>query len=407
VSYAPDGWEEESKRRGDAAFGIYWMDEDGRRELLAPHAGMPHVQPVPLVARKAPPARHGTVDYLKDSGTYYVHDIYQGPGLAGVERGTIRKLRVVALDFRPAGIRSNHSGGPAGGALISTPVAIGNGTWDVKKVLGETPVHEDGSASFVVPARTPVYFQMLDERGRAVQTMRSWSTVQPGESASCVGCHESKNSSPPAQGYATTLAMAKPPLELEPFHGPPRGFSFTEEIQPILDRHCVTCHHHREPVLAMARGERAAVLEQAPGLRSPGERRAFSLTGDTIADDKAGRAWSDAYLVLTQARRDGGERGDGPFRGHAEGAMVRWISSQSVPTPLEPGFAGSTRSGLLELVDGGHFGVELTTANTRRSRVGSICWCHFVVTTPKGTCGRRRRWGNSGISRPNGRTLNC
>ena len=31
------------------------------------------------------------------------------------------------------------------------------------------------------------------------------------------------------------MAMRNGPQELEPFYGPPRGFSFTREIQPILD----------------------------------------------------------------------------------------------------------------------------------------------------------------------------
>jgi hypothetical protein len=374
VTYAPDGWESSNRRRGDADFSIYWMDLDGHRELLAADAELPCQQPVAVVARPQPAVRASAVDFRKDFGTHYVQDVYQGPGLAGIARGTIKKLRVVALEFRSAGIRSNNSGGPGGGALISTPIAIGNGAWDVKRVLGETPVHEDGSAFFVVPARTPVYFQMLDERGRAVQTMRSWSTLQPGESASCVGCHESKNSAP-GPGYGASLATKQPPLKLEPFHGPPRGFSFTKEIQPILDRKCISCHNLREPVLAMARGERPAVLEQAPTERSTARDQAFSLLGDKVRDEAAGREWSDAYLVLTQSKRDGKPGSNGPFRGQPEGKVVRWIGTQSVPTPLSPGFAGSTKSGLLELLEKGHYDVRLT----RDEYEELACWIDLLV----------------------------
>jgi hypothetical protein len=375
VTYAPDGWESGERRRGDADFGIYWMDVDGRRELLVADSALPCQQAVPVAVRRPPPVRPSVVDYSKDSGTYYVQDIYQGPGLDGIDRGTIKKMRVVALDFRPAGIRSNGSAGPGGGALISTPVAIGNGAWDAKRVLGETPVHEDGSAFFIVPARTPVYFQALDDHGRAVQTMRSWSTLQPGENASCVGCHESKNSAPPAGGYPTTLAMKRPPLQLEPFHGPPRGFSFTKEIQPILDRHCVRCHNHRDPVLALARGEAEPLLEQAPELRSHSRERAFSLLGERIRDEHAGRDWSDAYLVLTQAKRDGRKGDNSPFRGQPDGSIVKWISSQSVPTPLPPKFAGSTRSKLLDLLEHGHYDVALTREDYEKI----ACWIDLLV----------------------------
>ena len=80
---------------------------------------------------------------------------------------------------------------------MSTPISI-QGSWDVKVILGSAKVFPDGSAAFVVPAHTPIYFQALDEKGQAVQTMRSWTTLQPGENASCAGCHEAKNSSPAA-----------------------------------------------------------------------------------------------------------------------------------------------------------------------------------------------------------------
>lgn len=375
VSYSPDGWEPPKGRKGEADFGLYWMDADGNRELLVTDPELPCLQPVAVTARTPPSARPSTVDYRKSTGICYMRDIYQGQGLTGVPRGTIKRMRVVALDFRPAGIRSNHSSGPGGGALISTPVAIGNGTWDVKRVLGETPVHEDGSAYFEVPARTPVYFQALDAKGRAVQTMRSWSTLQPGEVASCVGCHDQKNTAPaPTLAGTATLALRQPPRQLEPFHGPPRGFSFAREVQPILDRHCVKCHNHRDPILASATGESPPVLEQAPAARSIGRERAFSLSGETVRDETAGRAWSDAYLVLTQARRDDG-KANKPFRGKPDGTMVAWLGSQSVPTPIPPNTAGSTTSRLLTLLENDHHGVRLTRADYETI----ACWIDLYV----------------------------
>ncbi len=370
VSHAPEGWRNDGNGGGDAAFGIAWMDIDGRRELLVSDPDMPCLQAVPVIARKKPAVRSSVVDYRKDFGTYYMRDIHQGLGLDGVPRGTIKRLRVVSLDFRPAGIRSNHSHGPGGGALVSTPVAVGNGTWDVKRVLGETPVHDDGSAFFIVPARRPVYFQALDERGRAVQTMRSWSTLQPGESASCVGCHDVKNSAPPPA--AASLAMEKPPLRLEPFHGPERGFGFDREIQPILDRHCVRCHNHHDAIRAMAEGGGKPPMDLPPEIRSPRGGMAFSLTGDRVRDEFAGREWSEAYLTLTGAIR---EPSRGPFRGRPEGILVNWISSQSVPTPLPAGFGGSTRSGLLDLLDRGHHGVRLSRAEYAKL----ACWIDLLV----------------------------
>ena len=289
-------------------------------------------------------------------------------------RGTVKKLRVVALEFRAAGIGSNHSRGPGGGALISTPVSIGNGTWDVKRVLGEATVHEDGSAFFTVPARTPLYFQAINERGHAVQTMRSWSTLQPGEHASCVGCHETKNGAPPSPGYGKTRALDAPPQTLAGFHGPPRGFSFAREIQPILDRHCIRCHDDREPVLAMASGEGPPPLE----VSAPGDARAddhaFSLLGTTITDRGAKRKWSDSYLVLTQASREG-RKASSPFQGRDNGRLVKWISSQSVPTPLPPNSAGSAASELMKLLESGHEQVQLSRPELEKF----ACWIDLLV----------------------------
>jgi hypothetical protein len=317
------------------------------------------------------------VDYNQSSGVFYVQDIYLGPGLAGVPRGTIRKLRVVALDFRAAGIGENGSQGPAGGALARTPVSIGNGAWDVKTVLGEAKVHEDGSALFIAPARKPVYFQALDERGRAVQTMRSWSTLQPGEYAACIGCHEHENTAPPARDYGFSLAMKAGPQNLEPFFGPPRGFSFQKEIQPILDRHCIRCHKDRQPIQALIEGKaQRPLLAQPHSAHAAGDglkdELAFSLLGDLTVDRTAKRKWSDSYLTLTSATTGSPH---GAFEGHCRGRLVKWIGAQSVPELLPPSASGSTRSELLTLLDQGHQRVKLSSEEFEKI----ACWIDLLV----------------------------
>ncbi len=390
VAHAPFGWNTSERRRGDADFGLYWFDvADGRRELLVADPAMPCQQPVPVVARTPPRSFPSTVDYRKADGTVYVRDVYEGPGLAGVPRGSIRRIRVVAIDYRAAGVGSNSSGGPGGGALISTPVAIGNGTWDVKIVLGETPVEADGSAFFTVPARTPLYFQMVDERGFVAQTMRSWVTLQPGENRACVGCHEDKNGAP-AEAFGPGRALRAGPRALEPFHGPPRGFSFAREIQPILDRHCVRCHDDRSALAARwsegggakekGRRERDAAAAGTgnvePGTRNPepGLRRAFSLLGDPVEDRHARRFWSDAYLALTHARPD--RRGEGDsFRGTFDAPVLNWPGSQSVPSMLPPYFAGAARSRLFEDLARGHGAVKMS----RGERDLLACWVDLYV----------------------------
>ena len=75
--------------------------------------------------------------------------------------------------------------------------------------------------------------------GRAVQLMRSWFTAMPGEVRSCIGCHERQNDVPNLQ---RGIAAMHPPAEIRPWYGPPRGFDFAREVQPVLDRYCVGCH---------------------------------------------------------------------------------------------------------------------------------------------------------------------
>jgi hypothetical protein len=350
VTYTPYGAGNRNYKR---PYGIYFMDSDGNRELIAADPKISCNQPVPLAARLKPRPRPAQTDYSKDTGVYYIQDVYVGPGLQGVPRGIIKKIRVAALEYRPAGIRSNRNSGPAGGALISTPAAIGNGSWDVKIILGHADVYPDGSACFEVPARTPVYFQAIDDKGHAVQTMRSWSTLQPGERLSCVGCHESPDTAPPRQG-GMTEALRRGPRPLAPFYGLPRGFSFAREVQPILDRHCIRCHDRRP-------GE-----EPDPDA----EKQAFSLRGDTTAEEKSGRAWSDAYLALTDAHLD--DRGF--LKGRA-GKYITWISAQSEPSMLPPYHAGAAKSPLTALLEKGHHGVALS----REEKEKIAAWIDLLV----------------------------
>jgi hypothetical protein len=322
VSYNPDGWAKKNN------FGIYYVTMDGRKELLVADATVPCNRPVPLAARMEIPPRPTQVDYRRTDGTCYVQDVYAGPGLKGVARGTVKTMRVVALDFRPAGIGSNGNGGPGGGALVSTPVAIGNGAWDPKIILGDADVRADGSVFFRAPARVPFYFQLLDGKNRMVASMRSWMTLQPGENAACVGCHETKNSAP-----VVAAAYTSAPQTLRPFYGPARGFSFPREIQPILQRRCVGCHN---------------------------EKHKFPLTGAEVLDEPAKRRWSTAYLTLTHADI----KKKKAYTGDANHPVVNWISAQSAPPMLPPYSAGSAKSKLIEQLEAGHNRVKLTREET-------------------------------------------
>ncbi|MEG1586036.1 MAG: hypothetical protein RR346_04100, partial [Bacteroidales bacterium] len=329
VSYSPLGYHIDRPIR----FGIYWMNLDGERELLATDASASCNQPELLEPRKKPFSRIHTVDYTKDEGVYYMQNIYEGNGLKGVAPGTIKKLRVVEIMYRAASIGAAFGFDKGGAGHAFSPVGVGNTSWDVKRILGTVDVQEDGSAFFQVPARKPLYFQALNEHNEVVQTMRSWSTLQPGETQSCVGCHEHKNTVPVAS-HPVSKAMNTGIQAIAPEGIGERNFSYIKEVQPIWDANCISCHN---------------------GVKHP-----MSLDGELqVVDNQTSRKFSKSYLNLTHARKM--TDGNDSWQGDAHHPEVNWISSLSEPTLLAPYFAGSTRSNLMNRLKNGHGGTRLTT----------------------------------------------
>lgn len=209
-----------------ATWRIYLADVYDNLALIREEPGYALLEPVPLQARAAPPRLPDRVDLGRKDADVYLHDVYAGPGLRGVPRGTVKRLRIVGYHFGYPG--------------LAGPDKIGyGGPWEVMRILGTVAVEADGSAFFRVPAGTPVAFQALDGRGQAVQLMRSWVTAMPGETVSCIGCHETPRDAAPTQA---SLAALRAPQEVVPWRGPARGFDFKREVQPVLDRHCVSCH---------------------------------------------------------------------------------------------------------------------------------------------------------------------
>jgi hypothetical protein len=374
VTYSPEGYP--WKQGGDIynpPFGIYWTASDGRRELLAYDPAISCNQSVPLISRLKPTLKPSQVDLAQSTGKYYVQDVYYGAGLAGIERGTVKTLRVVGLEFRAADVMYNSNTGEGGQSHARTPVSINNGSWDVKHVLGEITVEEDGSAYFEVPARTPVYFQLLDEKGYVIQTMRSWSTLQPGETFACIGCHENKTVTAPSQ---LTAAIRKQPQKLLPYvdaygsldsaasylsvnspkgftvqqHG---GFSYPQQIQPIWDKHCVSCH---KGVNNIAAKQSSFDLSETV---LPFDWKRTPNNGD--ATQNALRNFSASYLYLTNF-------------GHGS-QLVNWISAQSRPTMLPPYTYGAAQSNLMTFLKPLHYDVVLTPEEKRLI----ACWIDLCV----------------------------
>jgi len=208
-------------------WGIYLVDVFDNLVPICVEPGVAMLEPVPLRKTRRPPVIPEKVDTRRKDAIVALSDVYRGGGLKGVARGTVKRLRLFAFDYGYHGL-ANH-----------TYIGI-EGPWDVHRILGTVKVETDGSAVFRVPANTPIAVQPLDEDGKALQLMRSWFVAMPGETLSCVGCHERQTDAPPSR---QTIAARKPPQKIEPWFGPARGFSFDREVQPVLDRYCISCHN--------------------------------------------------------------------------------------------------------------------------------------------------------------------
>jgi formylglycine-generating enzyme required for sulfatase activity len=300
-------------------WGIYLADAFDNLVLLREEQGCGLFEPVPLRPRRRPPVIADKMQPSEDHGVVYLHNVYAGPGLEGVPRGTVKRLRVVAYHFGYRG--------------LAGPDKIGRGgPWEAMRIVGTVPLDQDGSAVFRAPANTPLAVQPLDAEGKAVQLMRSWFTLMPGESLSCVGCHEPLRDAVPRE---TAAAAKHAPADITPWHGPPRGFDFQREVQPVLDAHCVPCHDGQEAGPDL-RGEDAHPDYRGKPLSTLGKRRLHPK----LKKQANGRVkYTPAYDALL------------PY--------VRRVSIEDDVSLLLPGEYHADTSELVQMLEKGHGGVQL------------------------------------------------
>jgi len=219
----------------DEQMGIYLVDTFGNEILL--HTESPGCyDPMPLAPRHRPPAVPSRRDYDSAAGLFYIVDVYEGTHMEGVQRGQVKFLRVIeSPEKRFWNMRDWNGQG------MQCP-GMNWHSFENKRILGTVPVEEDGSAYFEVPAEKFIYFQLLDADGMMIQSMRSATMVQPGETTGCTGCHDNRRTAPPALTAKTPTAIQRPPDKLTGWYGPPRKFNYITEVQPVFDKHCVRCH---------------------------------------------------------------------------------------------------------------------------------------------------------------------
>jgi hypothetical protein len=297
----------------DTQTGLYYLDRFGNLELLYRDPEISSMYPIPLTSRPVPPVLPSSSDAtLKDQGTFLLTDVNRGHFPLPASR-PIRSLRI----FQVLPKTASH---------ISNKPRIGYANAEIARMLlGTVPVESDGSAYFLAPAHKPLYFQAVDEEGRAVQSMRSITYLQAGEQRGCVGCHEPRTTS-----VKTSLtgpqpqAFRRPPSRLKPGPDGSLPMGFPRLVQPILDRNCVRCHDGSE-------GEKKSPLV---------------LTGEPQGD------FSEAYESLR------------PF--------VRWYEwgdkTISAVTTW-PGQVGADASPLMRVLEDATHGPELNLTREERNRL--------------------------------------
>ncbi len=208
---------------------IYSLSEDwprtGNKRVFMVH------EPRPLIRRERELSIPDRTDSAQGEGTFVLADANMGRNMEGVEPGLVKKLLVLEVLPKPI----NYFGGADQNAAWPT--------YFLYRVLGTVPVEEDGSAHFNVPAKRPVFFVSLDENDLSVKRMQSFTSVMPGETISCVGCHENRTQSPSNPRQMQLMALDRSPSALRPVPDTPEIFDYPRDIQPILDRHCIECHN--------------------------------------------------------------------------------------------------------------------------------------------------------------------
>ncbi|MBN2475824.1 MAG: discoidin domain-containing protein [Pirellulales bacterium] len=315
-------------------YGIYLVDAFGNKELIYRDPAIACQSPIPLRPRPVPP----TMPELATKPPQVDPDLGRpAPGAEEPLEGTVvvincydslkpwpEKTKVSALRVLQVLPMTVPSGSPPHETGLRLPSA-GDSVVPCRYVLGTVPVEEDGSAHFTVPAHKEIFFQALGEDGLAVQSMRSATYVQAGERLVCQGCHERKHRAPPPPPDVP-LALRRGPSRLQPDVDGSNPFSYPRLVQPVLDKHCVTCH--------------AEHPDQPPNLaREPIQRR-----------------WYASYLSL--APQYG-------FYDYGNGHRT------------SPGRFGARASKLYEILQQGHYDVKLSEEELHRLGLWLDCCSMF------------------------------
>ncbi len=265
-------------------FGLYLIDRFGDRELLTIDDAIDTICPQPFGPREVPPVVKSAIEpnlAQEKLGRFSVANVYRG--LEGqVEPGKAKYLRVcqempTPLAQMPDGTyQADHEPFME---YYASPVdvlqgAFGWSSYVAKGVLGTVEIEEDGSVDFLAPAEKVLFFELLDENYNEIQRMRSVVQLRAGEQRSCVGCHESRLSTPEG-GLTLASGGVSQRLVAPPWGAGP--FWYEKTVQPILDAKCVECHTSETESTNQRQIDLTSALDAN---KIPASYRSLILSGD-------------------------------------------------------------------------------------------------------------------------------
>ncbi|MDR1140046.1 MAG: hypothetical protein LBL62_00030, partial [Planctomycetaceae bacterium] len=278
-------------------FVLLLMDVNGNREIV--FEGVHHIWDAqPIRTREVPPVSADRVNWPSweerdkpGTGILYSNNVYENA--PDKLRGKAKFLRIWSIDHKTYtywGKRNYVSSGPE----ISASQSEG-----IKKIIGTVPIEADGSVSFEAPTGIALHFQLLDENQLALQTMKSFTGVLPGEVRGCLGCHESHIRTPVTQ--QTGKALKQAPLKIKPVDWEDISVSFERYVQPTLDKYCGKCH--QDPENDAYKKFNATLRPGFLGFKEP----YMTLMGNPIwarhyklpdgKEGKGGLGWADTIIV--------------------------------------------------------------------------------------------------------------
>ncbi len=218
------------------------------------------LSPIPVRARRLPPAQPEKVDMERNWGTFVVRDISlrgdsNQPDDQSPEGDPNYPFHLDLAQL--AGLRVYQS---VTRRDANEDILAGVSLFEPVQVLGVAALGESGTAIFTTLAQNPTAWDLIGHNGAAIVHERVWSLVQPGEVRSCAGCHEG--------------AFPYVPRDIAPLPAATdlrtRGevYTFVDHILPVFQNRCQACHTGDNPAGSLnLRGDRvtfAALMETIP-----------------------------------------------------------------------------------------------------------------------------------------------